>query len=159
MVQIWKFLCLSDREFPEFFKTHPTFIFRSNLSASKNKKQNQRIYFYGLVQRSFSRKSMCQKSSCPLWHQVRKSRPSRSWRIVRLVGMTTSWQTPWTCSSTPLPLALAHIINLSLHRGMYPHLWKLAKIIHLHKNIREKTDQTKYCPIALLPVWALNRHL
>ena len=47
--QFGKFLCLSDREFPEFCKTHPTFIFRSNLSASKNKKQNRRIYFSGLV--------------------------------------------------------------------------------------------------------------
>ena len=47
--QFGKFLCLSDREFPEFFKTHPTFIFRSHLSASKNKKQNRRIYFSGIV--------------------------------------------------------------------------------------------------------------
>ncbi len=29
MVQIGKFLCPSDREFPEFFRTHPTLISRS----------------------------------------------------------------------------------------------------------------------------------
>ena len=46
MVQIGKFLCLSDREFPEFFKTHPTFIFRSNLSASKNKKTKPANLFF-----------------------------------------------------------------------------------------------------------------
>ena len=41
--------CPLSRELPELFKTHPTFIFRSNLSASKNKKPNRRIYFSGLV--------------------------------------------------------------------------------------------------------------
>ena len=65
--------------------------------------------------------------------------------------------------------SLAHIINLSLKQGKYPRLWKLAKIIPLHKNNGEKTDQSKYRPIALLPVFrkvmekvmarALNRHL
>ena len=65
--------------------------------------------------------------------------------------------------------SLAHIINCSFKQGKYPRLWKLAKIIPLHKNNGEKTDQTKYRPIALLPVFskviekvmarALNRHL
>ena len=36
--QIEKFWCLSDREFPEFFKTHPTFLpnpFQSRVIAKK----------------------------------------------------------------------------------------------------------------------------
>ena len=65
--------------------------------------------------------------------------------------------------------SLAHIINLSFRTGRYPKIWKTAKIIPLHKNNGEKTDQTKYRPIALLPVFskiiekvmarALNKHL
>ena len=73
------------------------------------------------------------------------------------------------CLKYSLAPSLAHIINLSFRTGKYPKIWKLAKIIPLYKNSGEKTDQTKYRPIALLPVFskviekvmakALNRHL
>ena len=65
--------------------------------------------------------------------------------------------------------SLAHIINLSFSQGKYPRIWKMAKIVPLFKNNGEKTDQTKYRPIALLPVFSkviekivsekLNNHL
>ena len=65
--------------------------------------------------------------------------------------------------------SLAHIVNLSFRTGKYPRIWKLAKIIPLFKNNGEKTDQSKYRPIALLPVFSkviekvmsehLNKHL
>ena len=65
--------------------------------------------------------------------------------------------------------SLAHIINCSFKTGRYPKIWKIAKIVPLFKNNGEKTDQTKYRPIALLPVFSkiiekvmaekLNKHL
>ena len=65
--------------------------------------------------------------------------------------------------------SLAHIINLSFEQGKFPKFWKIAKIVPLYKNSGEKTDQTKYRPIALLPVFSkviekvvaemLNKHL
>ena len=42
MVQIEKSQCLSNREFPEFFKTHPTFIIKSNFKASRTQKPKRR---------------------------------------------------------------------------------------------------------------------
>ena len=38
MVQIVKSQCPMNREFPEVFKTHPTFIYGSNFTASRNLK-------------------------------------------------------------------------------------------------------------------------
>ena len=49
MVQIGKFLCLSDREFPEFFKTHPTLICRSIFNASRSLQTNRTCYLIALV--------------------------------------------------------------------------------------------------------------
>ena len=49
MAQIEKSWCLLNREFPEFFKTHPTFIFRSSLRACRSLKPNRPLYFAALV--------------------------------------------------------------------------------------------------------------
>ena len=48
--------------------------------------------------------------------------------------------------------SLTYIINLSLRTGVFPAIWKLAKVMPLHKNNGAKTDQKCYRPIALLPV-------
>ena len=45
LVQIVKFQCLSNREFPEFFKTHPTYISRSILKGSRSL-QTKTGHFY-----------------------------------------------------------------------------------------------------------------
>ena len=48
--------------------------------------------------------------------------------------------------------SLTYIVNLSLRTGVFPDIWKLAKVMPLHKNNGEKTEQKCYRPIALLPV-------
>ena len=50
MVQIGKFQCLSHREFPEFFKTHPTLICRSIVQASRSLQTNRQCYLIALVE-------------------------------------------------------------------------------------------------------------
>ena len=55
MVQIEKSQCLLNREFPEFFKTHPTFIFRSKFKASRTLKLKRRVLLPTIV--SYSHKS------------------------------------------------------------------------------------------------------
>ena len=65
--------------------------------------------------------------------------------------------------------SLTYIINLSLRQGVFPRIWKLAKVIPLFKNNGEKFDMKNYRPIALLPVMSkilekfvsmwLNKHL
>ena len=49
MVQIEKSQCLLNREFPKFFKTHPTFIFRSNFKACRSLKPKGPVYLSALV--------------------------------------------------------------------------------------------------------------
>ena len=44
--QIEKFLCLSDREFPEFFKTHPTFV-PSHFQSGVISKMPRTCVFFG----------------------------------------------------------------------------------------------------------------
>ena len=48
--------------------------------------------------------------------------------------------------------SLTYIINLSLRTGVFPNIWKLAKVIPLWKSNGDKTEQKCYRPIALLPV-------
>ena len=65
--------------------------------------------------------------------------------------------------------ALTHIINLSLRDGVFPSIWKLAKVIPLFKNNGDKSESKCYRPIALLPVFSkilekfvsrwLNQHM
>ena len=49
IVEIGKFQCLSHREFPEFFKTYPTLIYRSIAQASKSIQTNRQCYLITLV--------------------------------------------------------------------------------------------------------------
>ena len=46
LVQIVKFQCLSNREFPEFFKTHPTYISRSILKGSRSLQTKPAIFIF-----------------------------------------------------------------------------------------------------------------
>ena len=65
--------------------------------------------------------------------------------------------------------SLTYVINLSLHHGVFPRIWKLAKVMPLWKNSGDKTEMKFYRPIALLPCFSkvlekfvsqwLNRHL
>ena len=50
--------------------------------------------------------------------------------------------------------SLTYIVNLSLRTSSFPDIWKLAKCVPLHKNNGDKTDPSKYRPIALLPVFS-----
>ena len=45
LVQIIKFQCLTSPEFPEFFKTHPTFICRSIFKASMGLQTKPAMFF------------------------------------------------------------------------------------------------------------------
>ena len=65
--------------------------------------------------------------------------------------------------------SLTYIINLSLHTGIFPEIWKLAKVMPLWKNSGDKTEMKNFRPIALLPVMSkvlekfvsrwLNKHM
>ena len=65
--------------------------------------------------------------------------------------------------------SITHIINLSLKQGVFPEIWKLAKVVPLFKNNGDKSDSKCYRPIALLPVMSkilekfisrwLNQHM
>ena len=48
--------------------------------------------------------------------------------------------------------SLTYIVNLSLRTGVFPDIWKLAKVIPLWKNNGDKSEQKCCRPIALLPV-------
>ena len=47
--------------------------------------------------------------------------------------------------------ALTHIVNLSISQGVFPAVWKTAKIIPLHKK-NDTTSPQNYRPVALLSV-------
>jgi len=48
---------------------------------------------------------------------------------------------------------LAHIYNLSLNSGVFPNVWKTAKVKPLNKK-GEKYDMRNYRPILIIPVFA-----
>jgi hypothetical protein len=48
---------------------------------------------------------------------------------------------------------LTHIYNLSLTSGVFPVLWKMAKVKPLHKK-EDKYDMNNYRPILIIPVFA-----
>ena len=50
--------------------------------------------------------------------------------------------------------SLTYVVNLSLRKAEFPAIWKLAKVMPLHKSNGDKTDPSKYRPIALLPVFS-----
>ena len=47
--------------------------------------------------------------------------------------------------------SLTYLMNMSLNTGVFPHAWKEAKIIPLHKG-GDLSDTNNYRPIAILPV-------
>jgi hypothetical protein len=48
---------------------------------------------------------------------------------------------------------LTHIYNLSLNSGVFPDLWKTAKVKPLHKK-RDKYHMHNYRPISIISVFA-----
>ena len=48
---------------------------------------------------------------------------------------------------------LAHIYNLSLNSGVFPDIWKTAKVKPLYKK-GDKCDMKNYRPISIIPVFA-----
>jgi hypothetical protein len=48
---------------------------------------------------------------------------------------------------------LAHIYNLSLNSGVFPDVWKTAKVKPLYKK-GDKYDMRNYRPISIIPVFA-----
>jgi hypothetical protein len=48
---------------------------------------------------------------------------------------------------------LAHIYNLSLNSGVFPHVWKTAKVKHSYKK-GDKYDMWNYRPVSIIPVFA-----
>lgn len=49
-----------------------------------------------------------------------------------------------------LSLPLAHVFNLSLSSGVFPHQWKVARIQPVFKQKGDRSDPARYRPIALL---------
>jgi len=47
---------------------------------------------------------------------------------------------------------LAHIYNLSLNSGVFPDIWKTAKVKPLYKK-GDKYDMKNYTPISIIPVF------
>ena len=56
--------------------------------------------------------------------------------------------------------SLTKLINICIARGVFPTVWKEAKVTLLHKN-EVKSDESNYQPISVLPVISkvLERHL
>ena len=48
---------------------------------------------------------------------------------------------------------LAHIYNFSLNSGVFPDVWKTAKVKPLYKN-GDKYDMRNYRPVSIIPVFA-----
>ena len=48
---------------------------------------------------------------------------------------------------------ITHIINLSIQQNIFPHQWKVAKIIPLHKK-DEIIYPKNYRPVSLLPIFS-----
>ena len=54
--------------------------------------------------------------------------------------------------SNIIALPICHIFNLSLQEGLFPQIWKSAKVVPLPKNKREGFSAVNSRPISILPV-------
>ena len=54
-------------------------------------------------------------------------------------------------AATPLSDSIVKICNLSIRSGVFPHMWKHAKVIPLHKK-KCQDDVNNYRPISILPI-------
>lgn len=49
---------------------------------------------------------------------------------------------------------LIGIMNKCLGKGAFPTSWKMADWILFNKVDKDRTDESSYCPICLLPAWS-----
>ena len=63
-------------------------------------------------------------------------------------------------AATPLSDFIVKICNLSIQSGVFPHMWKHAKVIPLHKK-KSQDDVNNYRPISILPIASkiLEKHI
>ena len=54
-------------------------------------------------------------------------------------------------AATPLSDSIVKICNLSIQSGVFPHMWKHAKVIPLHKK-KSQDDVNNYRPISMIPI-------
>lgn len=54
------------------------------------------------------------------------------------------------CTASSISLPLFYIFNLCLREGVCPHIWKIARIVPVHKS-GPKKDIENYRPISILP--------
>ena len=83
MVQIGKFQCLSHRAFPEFFKTHPTLIYRSIVQASTSLQTNRQCYPIALVESILKNWTWKIKIECYRHLRTRQTQIVTPWAPVR----------------------------------------------------------------------------
>ena len=63
-------------------------------------------------------------------------------------------------AATPLSDSIMKICNLSIRSGVFPHMWKHAKVVPLHKK-RSQDDVNNYRPISILSIASkiLEKHV
>ena len=63
-------------------------------------------------------------------------------------------------AATPLSDSIVRICYLSIQLGVFPHMWKHAKVIPLHKK-KSQGDVNNYRPISILPIASkiLEKHV
>ena len=54
-------------------------------------------------------------------------------------------------AATPLSDSIVKICNFSIRSGVFPHMWKHAKVVPLHKK-KSQDDVNNYRPISILPI-------
>ena len=63
-------------------------------------------------------------------------------------------------AATPLSDSIVKICNLSIRSGIFPHMWKHAKVVPLRKK-KSQDDVNNYRPISILPIASkiLEKHV
>ena len=63
-------------------------------------------------------------------------------------------------AATPFSDSMVKICDISIRSGVFPHMWKHAKVIPLHKK-KSQDDVNYYRPISILPIASklLEKHV
>ena len=51
-----------------------------------------------------------------------------------------------------LSYILAGLFNKCLNESCFPDCWKVSLVVHVFKNVRERSTTKNYCPFSLLSV-------
>ena len=51
-----------------------------------------------------------------------------------------------------LSYILAKLFNICLKESCFPDCWKVSSVVHVFKNVGERSTATNYCPVSLLSV-------